>query len=90
MTAATDGSVPGPIVGLPVTMDQLIPMVQAVVRGTRTALVVADLPFGSYQARSAHPATLLAHQRHPGVMLGNQRTSGDSGTARPTDGPAPR
>ena len=35
---------------LPVTMDQLIPMVQAVVRGTRRALVVADLPFGSYQA----------------------------------------
>ena len=35
---------------LPVTMDHLIPMVQAVVRGTRTALVVADLPFGSYQA----------------------------------------
>jgi Ketopantoate hydroxymethyltransferase len=31
-------------------MDQLIPMVQAVVRGTRTALVVADLPFGSYEA----------------------------------------
>jgi 3-methyl-2-oxobutanoate hydroxymethyltransferase len=35
---------------LPVTMDELISMVQAVVRGTRTALVVADLPFGSYQA----------------------------------------
>lgn len=35
---------------LPITMDQLVPMVQAVVRGTRTALVVADLPFGSYQA----------------------------------------
>jgi 3-methyl-2-oxobutanoate hydroxymethyltransferase len=35
---------------LPVTMDALISMVQAVVRGTRTALVVADLPFGSYQA----------------------------------------
>jgi len=35
---------------LPVTMDHLIPMVQAVVRGTRTALVVADLAFGSYQA----------------------------------------
>ena len=33
---------------LPVTMDQLIPMVQAVVRGTRTALIVADLPFGTY------------------------------------------
>jgi 3-methyl-2-oxobutanoate hydroxymethyltransferase len=35
---------------VPVTMDQLIPMVQAVVRGTRTALIVADLPFGSYEA----------------------------------------
>jgi 3-methyl-2-oxobutanoate hydroxymethyltransferase len=42
---------------LPVTMDQLIPMVQAVVRGTRIALVVADLPFGSYQAG---PTTALA------------------------------
>jgi 3-methyl-2-oxobutanoate hydroxymethyltransferase len=35
---------------VPMTMDQLIPMVRAVVRGTRTALVVADLPFGSYEA----------------------------------------
>jgi 3-methyl-2-oxobutanoate hydroxymethyltransferase len=43
---------------LPVTMDQLIPMVQAVVRGTRSALVVADLPFGSYQAG---PDTALAN-----------------------------
>src|SRR6266508_418201 len=35
---------------LPVTMDQLVPLVQAVVRGTRSALVVADLPLGAYQA----------------------------------------
>ena len=35
---------------VPMTMDQLIPMVQAVVRGTGTALIVADLPFGSYEA----------------------------------------
>ncbi len=35
---------------LPITMDQLITMTRAVVSGTRTALVVADLPFGSYQA----------------------------------------
>jgi 3-methyl-2-oxobutanoate hydroxymethyltransferase len=42
---------------LPVTMDQLVWMVQAVVRGTKTALVVADLPFGSYQAG---PETALA------------------------------
>jgi 3-methyl-2-oxobutanoate hydroxymethyltransferase len=47
---------------LPVTMDQLIPMVQAVVRGTRTALVVADLPFGSYQ--SGPEAALANAVRH--------------------------
>jgi 3-methyl-2-oxobutanoate hydroxymethyltransferase len=35
---------------LPITMDELITMTRAVVAGTRTALVVADLPFGSYQA----------------------------------------
>ncbi len=35
---------------LPVTMDEMVSMVAAVVRGTRRALVVADLPFGSYQA----------------------------------------
>jgi len=32
-----------------VTMDQMISLVQAVVRGTSRALIVADLPFGSYQ-----------------------------------------
>ena len=35
---------------LPVTMAELISMTRAVVTGTKTALVVADLPFGSYQA----------------------------------------
>jgi 3-methyl-2-oxobutanoate hydroxymethyltransferase len=35
---------------VPVTMDQLVPLVQAVVRGTSHALVVGDLPFGAYQA----------------------------------------
>jgi len=34
---------------LPVTVDELIPLVRAVTRGTSRALVVADLPFGSYQ-----------------------------------------
>jgi 3-methyl-2-oxobutanoate hydroxymethyltransferase len=43
---------------LPVTMDQMVTMVAAVVRGTRTALVVADLPFGSYHAG---PAAALAN-----------------------------
>jgi len=35
---------------IPVTVDDLIPLTAAVVRGTRRALIVADLPFGSYQA----------------------------------------
>ncbi|MET0132514.1 MAG: 3-methyl-2-oxobutanoate hydroxymethyltransferase, partial [Kibdelosporangium sp.] len=34
---------------LPVTVDELIPLVRAVTRSTRNALIVADLPFGSYQ-----------------------------------------
>src|SRR5204863_1384674 len=34
---------------VPVTTDELLPLVRAVVRGSRTALVVADLPFGSYE-----------------------------------------
>ena len=34
---------------VPVTVDELIPLVAAVVRATRRALVVADLPFGSYE-----------------------------------------
>ena len=34
---------------LPVTVDELLPLVKAVTRTARRALVVADLPFGSYQ-----------------------------------------
>jgi 3-methyl-2-oxobutanoate hydroxymethyltransferase len=35
---------------IPVTVDELVPLTRAVVRGTQRALVIADLPFGSYQA----------------------------------------
>jgi 3-methyl-2-oxobutanoate hydroxymethyltransferase len=44
---------------LPVTVDELLPLVRAVTRSARRALVVADLPFGSYQA-SAEQAYLTA------------------------------
>ena len=39
---------------VPVTVDELIPLVRGVVRGSQRAMVVADLPFGSYQASPAH------------------------------------
>ncbi|WP_081635520.1 3-methyl-2-oxobutanoate hydroxymethyltransferase [Nocardia sp. BMG111209] len=35
---------------VPITVDELIPLVRGVVRGAPHALVVADLPFGSYEA----------------------------------------
>ncbi|GAB3498567.1 3-methyl-2-oxobutanoate hydroxymethyltransferase [Amycolatopsis cihanbeyliensis] len=34
---------------LPVTVDELLPLVRGVTRSVKHALVVADLPFGSYQ-----------------------------------------
>ena len=38
---------------VPVTVDELVPLVRGVVRGSERAMVVADLPFGSYQASPA-------------------------------------
>ena len=38
---------------LPVTVDELLPLVRAVARSTRRSLVVADMPFGSYQESAA-------------------------------------
>jgi 3-methyl-2-oxobutanoate hydroxymethyltransferase len=38
---------------LPVTVDDLLPLTAAVVRGTRRAMIIADLPFGSYQVSPA-------------------------------------
>ncbi|GAC69478.1 3-methyl-2-oxobutanoate hydroxymethyltransferase [Gordonia soli] len=35
---------------IPVSVDELIPLARAVVRGAPHALVVADLPFGAYEA----------------------------------------
>lgn len=35
---------------IPVTVDEMLPLVRAVVRSSKRALVIADLPFGSYEA----------------------------------------
>ncbi|MCW2654788.1 MAG: 3-methyl-2-oxobutanoate hydroxymethyltransferase [Mycobacterium sp.] len=42
---------------VPISVDELIPLVRGVVRGAPHALVVADLPFGSYESG---PAQALA------------------------------
>jgi 3-methyl-2-oxobutanoate hydroxymethyltransferase len=44
---------------VPVTVEDLLPLVRAVVRSTKRALVVGDLPFGSYEegpAQALHTA----------------------------------
>ncbi|GAA4985713.1 3-methyl-2-oxobutanoate hydroxymethyltransferase [Uniformispora flossi] len=38
---------------IPVTVDDIVMMTSAVVRGTKRAMVVADMPFGSYQISPA-------------------------------------
>lgn len=38
---------------IPVTVDEMLPPLRAVSRATRRALVVVDLPFGSYEASAA-------------------------------------
>jgi 3-methyl-2-oxobutanoate hydroxymethyltransferase len=39
----------GEINTIPVTVDELIPLARAVVRGSQNAMVIADFPFGSYE-----------------------------------------
>lgn len=43
---------------IPVTMDDMVRATQAVARGTNRALIVADMPYGSYQAE---PDQAVAH-----------------------------
>ena len=40
-----------------VTVDELLPLARAVVAGTSSALIVADLPFGSYQVSAEQALT---------------------------------
>jgi 3-methyl-2-oxobutanoate hydroxymethyltransferase len=53
---------------LPVTVDDIIRHTQAVVRGTKHALVVADMPFGSFQvdpAQTMRQATRIMKEAGP-------------------------
>ncbi len=54
---------------VPVSVDELIPLARAVVRGAPHALVVADLPFGSYEAGPAAAlATATRFMKEAGVQ----------------------
>lgn len=53
---------------IPVTVEEMLPPTRAVVRGTRRALVVADLPFGSYEAGPAQAlATAVRYLKEAGA-----------------------
>ena len=56
---------------VPVTLDHMVMMAAAVVRGTRHALIVGDLPFGSYQegpAQALRSATRLVKEAGVGAV----------------------
>lgn len=51
-----------------VTVDELIPLARGVVKGAKRALVVADLPFGSYESNPDHAlATATRFMKESGV-----------------------
>jgi 3-methyl-2-oxobutanoate hydroxymethyltransferase len=47
----------GNATSLPVTVDELLPLCRAVARSAKRALVVADLPFGSYEVSAQQAVT---------------------------------
>lgn len=56
---------------VPVTLDEMTMLSAAVVRGTRRALIVADLPFGSYQegpVQALRSATRLVKEAGVGAV----------------------
>lgn len=54
---------------IPVTVDELIPLTRAVVRASKRAMVIADLPFGSYEASpEAALATSTRFFKEAGAM----------------------
>ncbi|GIG25706.1 3-methyl-2-oxobutanoate hydroxymethyltransferase [Cellulomonas denverensis] len=53
---------------IPVTVDEMIPPTRAVVRAARRAMVVADLPFGSYEASAEQAlATAVRYLKEAGA-----------------------
>ena len=54
---------------IPVTVDELIPLARAVVRSTERAMIIADLPFGSYESSPEQAlATAVRFMKESGVQ----------------------
>ncbi|KAA0023066.1 3-methyl-2-oxobutanoate hydroxymethyltransferase [Antrihabitans cavernicola] len=65
---------------VPITIDELLPLVRGVVRGAPHALVVADLPFGSYetsaqQALASATRFMKEGQAHAVKFEGGERVA---------------
>lgn len=65
---------------VPVTMDQMVMLSAAVVRGTKRALIVGDMPFGSYQespAQAMHNAARFMKEAgvHAVKLEGGERSA---------------
>ena len=56
---SASNNVLGNATSLPITVDELIPLTRAVSGAVERAMVVGDLPFGSYQASPGAGATSL-------------------------------
>jgi 3-methyl-2-oxobutanoate hydroxymethyltransferase len=70
---------------VPISIDELIPLVRGVVRGAPHALVVADLPFGSYESGPAQALTtatrfLKETGAHAVKLEGGERVAGQIAT----------
>ncbi|QXQ15724.1 3-methyl-2-oxobutanoate hydroxymethyltransferase [Skermania piniformis] len=70
---------------VPITIDELIPLARGVVRGAPHALVVADLPFGSYESTPAQAlASATRFLKEAGVhavkLEGGERVAGQIAT----------
>jgi len=53
---------------LPVTVDELLPLVRAVVRSTERPMIIADMPFGSFEASPAQAlATAVRFMKEAGA-----------------------
>ena len=70
---------------LPMTVEEMIPLARAVVRSTQRALVVGDLPFGSYEEGPTGTGTAIRFMKetasHAVKLEGGSRSSSRSASS---------